>query len=82
MSRSQTKRTVASIAGGVIGGVLGVIVAINLVIYLGVEGGYEASLGDVFTHSPLLGWLVIMVLVGGPIMGVIVARRRRGGPEV
>jgi hypothetical protein len=63
-----------------VGGLLSVVVAVNLVIYLGVEGGYESTLGDVFAHSPLTGILVVGVLAAGPVIGVIVARRGPGKP--
>jgi hypothetical protein len=64
-------------AGGVLGGLFGAIVAVNVVIYSGVEGGYEASLGDVFQHSVLIGIVVMAILVACPVLGVFAARRRR-----
>ena len=64
-------------AGGLIGGIVGLIVAWNLMIYLGVEGGYEASLGDAFEHSVIAGILVTVALVSGPVAGIWVARRQR-----
>jgi uncharacterized membrane protein len=63
--------------GGLCGLIAGAILAVNLVIFLGVEGGYEASLGDVFAHSFLIGIVVVAVLVAGPLGGVAYARWRR-----
>ena len=63
--------------GGFCGLIAGAVVAVNLVIFLGVEGGYEASLGDVFAHSLLIGILVVAVLGAGPVAGVSYARWRR-----
>lgn len=65
------------VAGGVLGGLAGAIVAVNVVIYSGVESGYQASPGDVFGHSVLIGILVVAILVGTPVLGVFLARRRR-----
>lgn len=65
------------VVGGLGGLVIAGIVAVNLVIYLGVEGGYQAGLGDVFGHSVVLGTLVIGVVVGGPVLGVTYMRRQR-----
>lgn len=63
--------------GGLGGLVIAWIVAVNLVIYLGVEGGYQAGLGDVFGHSVMLGVVVIGVVVAGPVLGVMYMRRQR-----
>ena len=63
--------------GLILGGVVGGIVAVNFVIYTGVEGGYEASIGEVFNHNVLLGLVTVAILIGGPILGIVVARRRR-----
>jgi hypothetical protein len=63
--------------GVILGGVIGAIVAVNFVIYTGVEGGYEASIGDVFDHNLFLGLVTVAIWIGGPILGVVVARRRR-----
>ena len=65
------------LAGGVIGGLVGLIAAWNLAIILGVEGGYEASVVDAFEHSLLAGILISVALLGGPVVGVWVARRQR-----
>jgi len=68
-------RVARMVFGGLIGVVVSAIVAVNLVIFLGVPGGYEAGLGDVFRHSPLLGALVVAVLVAGPVLGILAGRR-------
>lgn len=65
------------IAGGLIGGLVGVIAAVNFVIYAGVEQGYEASLVEVFQHSPVVGIATVMILLAGPVLGVLTARRLR-----
>jgi len=65
------------VAGGLIGGIVGLVAAWNLMIYLGVEAGYEASVGEAFGHSLLAGILVTAALVGGPVAGIWVARRQR-----
>ena len=66
------------VVGAMAGGVIGAIAAVNLVIYAGPEEGYEASPGRVFEHSLVLGLVVVAVLAGGPILGVVLARRLRG----
>jgi hypothetical protein len=63
--------------GGLIGGVLGAIVAVNVVIFSGIERGYESGITEIFEYSTLLGVLVSAILVTGPILGVILARRAR-----
>jgi len=65
------------VAGGVVGFVVGLIVAWNIAIFAGPESGYEANLGEIFEHSPIVGILVVAVLAAGPILGVTVARRQR-----
>lgn len=69
-------RAWTSVIGGLAGAVVAGIMAANLVIYLGVEGGYEAGLGDVFGHSVVLGIVAISVLVSGPVLGVTYLGRR------
>jgi hypothetical protein len=63
--------------GGVIGGIVGAIVAVNFVIYVGIEGGYEASLADVFRQSLVAGVITVAILGTGPVLGVVLARRLR-----
>ncbi len=65
------------VVGGLGGLVIAWIVAVNLVIYLGVDSGYQAGLGDVFGHSVVLGIIVIVVVVAGPVLGVIYMRKQR-----
>ena len=68
------------VIGGLTGGVVGAIVAVNVVIFAGPETGYEASLAEVFDHSPVVGGLTVAALVGGPVLGVGLARRLRRQP--
>jgi hypothetical protein len=63
--------------GGLIGGLLGAIVAVNVVIFSGIERGYESGIPAIFEYNTLLGLLVSSILVTGPILGVILARRAR-----
>jgi len=65
------------LVGGVAGGIVGAVVSVNLVIFSGVDDGYQASPGDVFGHNPAVGLLALVVLIGAPVIGVILARRRR-----
>lgn len=46
-------------------------------IYTGIEKGYEASLVEVFQHSLIAGIVTVMILVAGPVLGVLTARRLR-----
>ena len=80
-SRSSTWRSpLAAIAGAAVGAVVGAIVAVNIVIFSGIERGYETSLLEVYRQRPLIGVIVTVVLIAGPIAGVIVARRTAGRP--
>jgi hypothetical protein len=65
------------LAGGLFGGLVGAVVAINFVLIIGVDQGYEASLGEVFSHSVIAGIVTLGILLAGPIVGFLVARRRR-----
>jgi len=65
------------VVGGLIGGLLGSIVAVNFVILTGIDQGYEASLGEVFRYSPIAGIVTVAILVAGPVLGVVGARRLR-----
>jgi len=50
--KSATRRWVAdTLVGALIGAVVGAILAVDFVIYFGIEGGYEASIPDVFPSS-------------------------------
>lgn len=63
--------------GGISGGLIGAVVAVNVVIYAGIERGYEATIPEVFRESVLVGSVVVAILVGGPLVGVWIARRLR-----
>lgn len=65
------------VVGGLIGGLVGAVVAVNFVLIIGVDQGYEASLGEVFAHSTLAGIVTLAILIAGPITGFLAARRRR-----
>jgi hypothetical protein len=65
------------LAGGLVGGFVGAIAAVNFVIYTGVDQGYEASLFEVFEYSVLAGVVTVLILVAGPVVGVLTARRMR-----
>ena len=61
------------VVGAVICGFLGliasVIVSVNVSINSGVPGGYEAGPAEVFQHSPIVGVINVMVMIGGPALG-------------
>jgi len=65
------------LVGGLVGGVIGAIVAVNVVIFGGIDGGYEATPAEVFRQNTVVGVLMVAVLVAGPVVGVVTARRRR-----
>lgn len=65
------------LVGGIAGGIVGAVVSVNLVIFSGVDDGYQASPGAVLGHNPAVGLLALVVMIGAPVMGVILARRRR-----
>lgn len=79
MERSSAFRgwVVDVLVGGILGGIAGAIAAVNLVIFAGVEGGYEATIPEVFRESTPLGVLTIAVLAAGPVLGVVIARTIR-----
>lgn len=64
-------------AGGMVGGAVSAVVAVNVVIYSGIEQGYEASLVEVFQYNPIVGVVTVAILVSGPVLGVMAARRLR-----
>ena len=75
---SNTVRRVAeTVIGAILGLAVGAIIAINLIITAGVERGYEASLSEVFEKNALVAVAAVAILVAGPVVGVIVARRIR-----
>ena len=63
--------------GGIGGGVVGAVVAVNVVIYSGIEGGYEATIPEVFRENIFVGLVAVAILVAGPLIGVSIARRVR-----
>jgi len=68
------------VVGTVVGAVVGAIAAVNFVIFVGIERGYEASIGDVFRQSAAAGVVTVAILVAGPLVGAWVgvrSRRRR-----
>lgn len=65
------------VVGGVAGGVVGAVAAVNIVIFTGIDGGYEASLPEVFRQSPAVGVVTVLVLLAGPVFGVLGMRRLR-----
>lgn len=69
--------TIDVLVGGIVGAIVGAIVAVNFVILVGVDQGYQASLGDVFHQSTAAGVVTLVMLIGGPLLGVAVARRQR-----
>jgi len=79
MERPSARRgwVVDVLVGGILGGIAGAIAAVNLVIFAGVEGGYEATIPEVFRESTSLGVLTVSVLAAGPILGVVIARAIR-----
>lgn len=77
MTESHRGRIFDFLIGGFIGGVVAAIAAVNFVIYSGMEGGYEATLPAVLDQNPLIGVLTVAILVAGPFLGGIAARRLR-----
>lgn len=69
------------LVGGLAGGLVGVVVAINFVLIVGVDQGYQASLGEVFDHNAVAGIVTLAILIAGPIAGFLAARRRRALKE-
>lgn len=65
------------VLGGLVGGVVGAVAAVNLVIYSGIEGGYEATIPEVFRQSPVIGVVTVAILLAGPVLGIATARRAR-----
>lgn len=70
-------RAVDVIVGLVVGGLVAAVVAVNVVIFSGIDEGYEASPTDVFEQNALVGALVVVVLVAGPVLGVLAVRGLR-----
>ena len=49
----------------------------SLIIFAGTERGYEASLSEVFADNVVVGIGAVALLVAGPIVGIVAARRIR-----
>lgn len=73
---SVRHRAVTGLLGGLLGAIVGAVFAVNLVIFSGVEGGYEASLSDVYHQRPIIAVLVVVALVVSPIVGAKLALHR------
>ncbi len=67
------------IFGGAVGVVIGAITALNIMIFFGTDAGYEAGLDELFEQRPAVAVIVVALLVVGPVLGVSLARRVRGG---
>jgi hypothetical protein len=77
MATPARQRPTDLLLGGLVGGLIGAIVAVNVVIFSGIEQGYQASLPEVFRYNLAIGLLVVAMLVAGPVLGAIAARRLR-----
>ena len=77
MPSNTVRRVAETVIGAILGLVVGAIIAVNLIIIAGVERGYEASLIEVFEENALVAVSAVVILVAGPVVGVIVARRIR-----
>lgn len=62
--------------GAVLGFVVGAVVAVNVQIFSGVTDGYEASLAEVWDHSPFVTLVIVGLWVAGPVVGAWFAVRR------
>jgi hypothetical protein len=58
----------------IVGFVVAAIVVLNLHIMVGLEEGYAAPPGDVWSRSPILAALDVVLLAGGPALGVLAVR--------
>ena len=63
------------------GAVIAFIVVLNLHIWVGLEEGYAASPADVLDRSLLLVIVDILLLVGGPLLGILLIARRRAARQ-
>lgn len=59
-----------------IGFLAAVIIILNLHILVGLEEGYAASPAEVWSWSPTLGVIDLLLLVGGPALGALLVMRR------
>jgi hypothetical protein len=79
---SRARLWLADVAvGGVVGGITGAIAAVNFVIFSGIDGGYEASIAEVFRQNTLVGIVTLAILGFGPVCGVVIRRRARRNRE-
>ena len=76
MSMTRRRLAIRVVFGAVVGLVAGAIVSINVVIFGGIEDGYEASVAQVFEENVFVGVIAALVLVAGPVIGVIIALRQ------
>ncbi|HKX76862.1 MAG TPA: hypothetical protein VJR05_15875 [Acidimicrobiia bacterium] len=75
-------RLVDLVVGVFAGALIAAVLAVNMVIYSGIPQGYEAGLVEVFNYNSLLGIAVVIVLLAGPLLGVLTMvrlRRRKSG---
>lgn len=80
METPTTRRwLVDCILGAIAGAVAGAIIAVNVVIFSGMSRGYETTIPEVFDESPAVGVIVLAMLIGGPVVGVYLVRKLRGG---
>lgn len=78
METPSTRRwLIDHILGAIAGAVAGAIIAVNIVIFSGMSRGYETTLPQVFDENPAVGMIVLAILVGGPVVGVYLARKLR-----
>ena len=75
MSMTRRRLAIRVVFGAVVGLVVGAIASVNVVIFSGIEDGYEASVTEVFEQNALVGVIAALVLVAGPVIGVIIALR-------
>lgn len=75
MSMTRRRLAIRVVFGSVVGLVVGAIASVNVVIFGGIEDGYEASATEVFEQNALVGFIALVVLVAGPVIGVIIALR-------
>jgi hypothetical protein len=77
MATTDRLRGVLLLAAALGGFVVAVIVVLNLHIVVGLEEGYAASPREVGRHSTLLVVADIALLLAGPTVAVMAARKAR-----
>ena len=75
MSMNRRRLAIRVVFGIVVGLVVGAIASVNVVIFGGIEDGYEAIPARVFEENALVGVIAVLVLIAGPVIGVIIALR-------